>query len=188
MENSKKKIYTKIMLIMVFTVILVFLINIVVQSSTGKSLIELIFQQKKNSSDIEPCGTPIPSNSLIPRETVLNEISDDVFMDYKYIVDYSPLSVDESSESEKYYIDFKRKEVTKYWSDGWLDDIDSGSDKKIIDDSVSNKLMRLLKEIDDERNYRGLDHIETNEENKEKLYCFEYDNNELFAELKNVFK
>ena len=165
MENSNKKIYTKIMLIMVFTVILVFLINIVVQSSTGKSLIELIFQQKENNSDI-----------------------DDVFMDYKYIVDYSPLSVDESSESEKYYIDFKRKEVTNYWSYGWLDDIDSDSDKKIIDDSVSNKLMSLLKEIDDERNYRGLDHIETNEENKEKLYYFEYDDNELFAELKNVFK
>lgn len=188
MENSKKKIKTKIILIIIMSVILLFLINIVVQSSTGKSLVELIFQQNKNSSNIEPCGTPIPSNSLNPKGTVSNGITNDVFMDYKYIVYYSPLSVDESSYSDTYYIDFKRKEITKNWSSSWLEDTVSGNEKKIIDNSVSNKLMSLLKEIDNnESYYRGLN-IETNEENKEKLYYFEYDNNELFAELEKVFK
>ena len=148
-----KKNNKKIILIIFLTIILVCLVNMFVQNSTG--------------------------------------ISDDVFMNYKYIIDYSPLSVDEFSHSDKYYIDFKNKEVTYIWSKSWLeeDTVMSGNDKKIVDDAVNIKLMGLIKEINnDKENYKGFDYIETNEANKEKIYCFKQPYNELFTELNKIFE
>ena len=153
-----------IIFIIFFTVILVCLINLVVQNITGRSL----FKLNKNGSD-------------------------DVFMDYKYIIDYSPASEIESSFSDTYYIDFKNKEVTYEWSESWLENTVSGKDKKKIDDSVNIKLMNLLKEIDkDKKNNNNLYYIEIkiNEENKTKFYYFDFGHKyfELFNELENIFK
>ena len=63
--NKKQNINkVKILCIVVGIIIILFLTNVIVQRSTGKSLIELIFEPKENSKNIEPsCGTPVPSNS-----------------------------------------------------------------------------------------------------------------------------
>ena len=60
--NKKQNSNTvKIVFIVIGIIIILFLTNVIIQSSTGKSLIELIFEPKENSENIEPCGTPVPS-------------------------------------------------------------------------------------------------------------------------------
>ncbi len=72
-----------------------------------------------------------------------------LYSDYKYEIEFKPFSYIEESSDYTYYIDLKRKEVTRIVDNYWIRDyVSRNIEKKKIDESTNNKLVNLLKEID----------------------------------------